>query len=182
MKRLLPLFVLALLPACSNAESPDSETPIAKKENTMFRTIDADMFASPQISIADIAAAKEAGVTMIINNRPDGEDPDAPQGAEIEAAAKAAGLDYVAIPVTHSGFSRPQIDAMNEALAKVKTSGGKALGYCRSGTRSTLLWALARAAKGDSPRVIAAKAADAGYDVAPIELLLQTLSTASEVR
>lgn len=142
----------------------------------MFRTIDADMLASPQISIADIAAAKEAGVTMIINNRPDGEDPDAPQGAEIEAAAKAAGLDYVAIPVTHSGFSRPQIDAMNEAMAKVKATGGKTLAYCRSGTRSTLLWALAEASQGGDPDALTNMAAKAGYDVNPIRPLMDMVS------
>ena len=173
MKRRLPLFALALLPSCnSHAETIGSEKPIAKKENTMFRTIDADMFASPQISIADIAAAKEAGVIMIINNRPDGEDPDAPQSAEIEAAAKAAGMDYVAIPVTHSGFSRPQIDAMNEALGKAKTSGGKTLAYCRSGTRSTLLWALAEASQGGDRDAITNMAAKAGYDVSPIRPLM----------
>ena len=173
MNRILPIFALALLASCSShAETPGSEKPVATKGNTMFRTIDADMLASPQISIADIAAAKEAGVTMIINNRPDGEDPDAPQGAEIEAAAKAAGLDYVAIPVTHSGFSRPQIDAMNETLAKVKTSGGKALGYCRSGTRSTLLWALAEASQGGDRDAITNMAAKAGYDVSPIRPLM----------
>jgi len=146
----------------------------------MFRNIEPDMLASPQISVADVAAAKEQGVTLIINNRPDGEDPDAPQSAEIEAAAKAAGIDYVAIPVTQAGFSRPQIDAFGDAIAKIKAEGGKTLGYCRTGTRSTLLWSLVQAAQGESPRVIAAKAADAGYDVAPIELMLQTLAGAAK--
>ncbi|MFC4291478.1 TIGR01244 family sulfur transferase [Sphingorhabdus arenilitoris] len=144
----------------------------------MFRKIEDHISVSPQITLADIAAAKAQGVTIIVNNRPDGEDPSAPQGAEIEAAARAAGMDYVAIPVTHAGFSRSQIDAMNAALEKAKD--GKMLAYCRSGTRSTLLWALAEAAKGESPRVIAAKAADAGYDVAPIQMMLDTLSGAAK--
>lgn len=149
----------------------------AKKENKMFRKIEDNLLVSPQISVADVAAAKAAGITVIINNRPDGEDPDAAQG-EIAAAARAAGIEYIAIPVTHAGFSRPQIDAMQVALSK--GGDGKTLAYCRSGTRSTLLWALSQAAKGESPRVIAAKAADAGYDVAPIALMLDTLAAAAK--
>ena len=145
---------------------------------TMFRQIEDNMLASPQISVADVAAAKAQGVTLIINNRPDGEDPASPQSAEIEAAAKSAGIDSLSIPVTHAGFSRAQIDAMNAAM--VKNAGGKTLAYCRSGTRSTLLWSLAQAAKGESPRVIAAKAADAGYDVAPISMMLDTLAGAAK--
>ncbi len=142
-----------------------------------FRKLEDNMFVSPQISASDVAAAKEAGFTLIVNNRPDGEEPDAARGEEIAAAASAAGIDYIAIPITRAGFSRPQIDALNAARAK---TGGKTLAYCRSGTRSTLLWALAEAAKGNSPRIIAAKAADAGYDVAPIAVLLDTLAGAAK--
>ncbi|NJM49754.1 MAG: TIGR01244 family phosphatase [Sphingomonadales bacterium] len=140
--------------------------------------MDDSIWASPQITLTDVESAKAQGVTMIINNRPDGEDPSSAQSADIAAAAKAAGIDYVAIPVTHAGFSRAQIDALNSALEKAK--GGRVLAYCRSGTRSTLLWALSQAAKGESPRVIAAKAADAGYDVAPVQMMLDTLSSAAK--
>ncbi len=62
-----------------------------------------DFFASPQISLADIEEAARIGVTLIINNRPDGEEPGQIAGAEIEAAARAAGLDYVAFPVGAAG-------------------------------------------------------------------------------
>ena len=94
------------------------------------------MYASPQIDTADVEAAKAAGIALIVNNRPDGEDPAAPQGAEIEAAAQAAGLKYAAIPIGHSGFSEPQID---ELITAMQEASGPVLGYCRSGTRSTLL-------------------------------------------
>ncbi len=182
-KTLLPLLLIAapvLLAGCDVQQTEQPEETSEKKATTMFRTLEADMLASPQISVADVAAAKNAGVTLIINNRPDGEDPTAPQGDEIAAAAKAAGIDYIAIPVTHAGFSRSQIDATNAALDKAEAAGGKTLAYCRSGTRSTLLWSLAQAAKGESPRVIAAKAADAGYDVAPIQMMLDTLAGAAK--
>lgn len=132
----------------------------------MFRKIDDKTFASPQIEIADVAEARAMGIGMIINNRPEDESPDQTPGAEIEAAARAAGIAYVAIPVTHAGFSMPQVEAMQAALAAAEDK--PVLAYCRSGTRSTLLWALAQARMGMAPDAIAAHAAGAGYDVGPI--------------
>jgi uncharacterized protein (TIGR01244 family) len=140
----------------------------------MFRTLTDSLLVAPQISLADVAEAKAQGVTLIINNRPDGEEPSAPQGDVIEAAALEAGMAYVAIPVTHAGFSLPQIEAMVAALAKA--GEGKTLAYCRSGTRSTLLWALAQAKAGMHPGEIAARAESAGYDVAPIAIMVDALA------
>lgn len=130
-----------------------------------FRTLSDTMLASPQIALSDIAEAAAQGVTLVINNRPDGEAPDEPQGAEIEAAVRAAGMDYLAIPIGHSGFSEPQVEVMQKAL---EAADGKVLGYCRSGTRSTLLWSLAQARAGRDPEEIAAAARQAGYDVTPV--------------
>ncbi|QIQ87686.1 TIGR01244 family sulfur transferase [Erythrobacter sp.] len=139
-----------------------------------FRKLSETMFASPQIGPEDIEAAGEAGVTLIVNNRPDGEDPGAPQGEEIAAAAAAAGLDYRAIPIGHAGFSEVQVAEMVEALDGAE---GKVLGYCRSGTRSTFLWALAQAKSGAaSPDEIAAAAMQAGYDVSPIRPMIDMLA------
>ncbi len=140
----------------------------------MFRTLDDRVIVAPQITADEIAAAKALGVTLIINNRPDGESPSEPQGAEIEAAAHDAGLDYVAIPVGHGGFSQPQVDAMAAAL---NGAAGKTLAYCRSGTRSTLLWALARAKAGDVPQTLHEKANGAGYDLTPVAALIDMLAT-----
>jgi uncharacterized protein (TIGR01244 family) len=138
-----------------------------------FRKLSDTVFASPQIELADIEAAKAMGVSLIVNNRPDGEEPSAPQEAEISAAAKAAGLDYVGIPIGHSGFSEPQIDQM---IASIEGADGAVLAYCRSGTRSTLLWALAQAKSGESPDAIAQAAMAAGYDVSPIRAMLDMLA------
>lgn len=138
-----------------------------------FRRLSETMLASPQIAPADIAVAKELGVTLIVNNRPDGEAADQPSGADIEAAANEAGIAYVAIPVTSAGFSQPQVEAMREALA---ASDGTVLAYCRSGTRSTLLWSLAQASMGGDPEGIAAAAASAGYNVAPVRPAMDMLA------
>lgn len=139
----------------------------------MFRQISDTVFASPQIGLAEVAEAAAQGITLIVNNRPEGESDDQTPGAEIEAAAKAAGLGYVAIPVTHAGFSEGQVKAMREALAGAE---GKVLAYCRSGTRSTLLWALAEAGRGGDPATIADQAARAGYDITPIRPLVDMLA------
>lgn len=141
-----------------------------------FRQLSDQVLASPQITPSNLAEAARLGVTLVINNRPDGEAPDQPAGADIEQAARAAGLDYLAIPIGHAGFALPQVEAMQHALA---TADGKVLAFCRSGTRSTFLWALAQAHTGVSPEAIAQAASAAGYDVSPIVPMLQALSQQS---
>jgi uncharacterized protein (TIGR01244 family) len=122
------------------------------------------LVADSQLQAADIAAAAERGVTMIVNNRPDGEEPGQPAAADIEAAARAAGLDYVHIPVS-AEFSGDKVAAMGAALAEAE---GLALLFCRSGTRSAYLWALARAREGALPEALLGNAARAGYNLRPI--------------
>lgn len=142
-----------------------------------FRKLTDNFYASPQIVAADIAEAAALGVTLVVNNRPDGEAPDQPAGAEIEAAARAAGLDYIAIPVSSAGFSAPQVEALRQAVA---SSSGPVLGYCRSGTRSTFLWSLLQASEGGDQEQIAATAAQAGYDVSPIRPAMDALAPRSD--
>ena len=139
----------------------------------MFRKLTDSVYASPQIGVDEGAEAMALGVALIVNNRPEGESDDQTPGDDIAAAAQAAGIEYVAIPVTHAGFSEPQVIAMRDALARA--GNAPVLAYCRSGTRSTLLWALAEASRGQHPEVLAAQAGVAGYDVTPIRPLLDML-------
>lgn len=139
----------------------------------MFKTLTDDIFVASQISAADIEEAKRHGVTMVINNRPDHESSDQPEGAEIERAARDAGMNYVAIPVTHAGFAPWQLDEMEKALGNAQ---GKILAFCRSGTRSTLLWALTRARAGENCDRLNATAAQAGYDLSPVRAMMDALS------
>jgi len=143
----------------------------------MLKQLTPSLYVAPQIGLDTVAEAKALGVTLIVNNRPEGESPDQTPGADIEAAAKAAGIDYVAIPVSPGGFAPWQLDATDEALAK--NGEGKALCYCRSGTRSTLLWSLARARAGDDADDLAEIAAAAGYDLAPIREMMHVLAAGS---
>ena len=126
-----------------------------------LKRINEHVSVSGQIQPEDIAALKEAGFTAIINNRPDGESPDQPGGAEIEAAAKAAGLDYYAIPLGREGVSPDMVEKTKSVL---EGSAGPVCCYCRSGTRSTTLWALSQAGQVDASQIIA-QAAEAGYDM-----------------
>ena len=134
----------------------------------MLKRLDDDMLVAGQIFPQDLAALAAEGVTNIVNNRPDGEAQGQPASAEIAAAAMAAGIGYRHIPVA-SEFSADQVMEMADALDEP----GRILAFCRSGTRSTLLWALARAQLGDDPEELRAKAEAAGYDLAPIAALLQ---------
>lgn len=139
----------------------------------MFAKLSDALFVSPQIDPAQVARAADMGIKLIINNRPEGESADQTPGEAIEQAARARNMDYVAIPVTHSGFSEAQVKAMADALAGTE---GPVLAYCRSGTRSTLLWALAQASQGADPDDLAKSAAAAGYDLAPVRALVDMLA------
>jgi uncharacterized protein (TIGR01244 family) len=125
------------------------------------RRINDRISVSGQIQPEDVAALKEAGFTTIINNRPEGESPDQPAGAEIEAAAQAAGLSYHAIPLGRDGVTPQMVDETRKALEE---SQGPVFAFCRSGTRSTTLWALSQAGTMDAGEIIR-QAGEAGYDM-----------------
>lgn len=132
---------------------------------TQFRRVTDQFSVSPQIAVDDVAQAAAQGVVLIINNRPDGEDPAQPQGAEIEAAARAAGLEYVVIPV-RGGPDAAQVQAQREA---VEAAQGPVLAYCRSGTRSIVTWAIGQAQSGAMDRqTLIALGAEAGYDLSGV--------------
>ena len=132
---------------------------------TDFRRVTDQFSVSPQIAPADVAAAAAQGFVLIVNNRPDGEDPAQPAGAEIEAAAKAAGLGYVAIPV-RGGPSAEQVAALRETVEAAK---GPVLAFCRSGTRCIVTWSLGQAQAGDRSRQeLIDLGAQAGYDLSGV--------------
>lgn len=133
--------------------------------------LDEHTLVAGQIQPSDIAAAKEAGVTTIINNRPDGEEPGQPSAEAIGAAARDAGLNYFHIPIA-GGFSPDQVEAMAEVLEGAE---GKILAFCKSGTRSTYLWALARARAGADPEDLVGQAAVVGYDLTPLLPLMASI-------
>ena len=140
---------------------------------TDIRRIDDRISVAPQILPEDVSDIAALGFVTIVNNRPDGEESGQPGGDAIRAAAAAAGLGYVAIPVTPGGLSQQQVTEMAAALAE---ANGPVLAYCRSGTRSCNLWALASASAGGDPETLVSKAAGAGYDLSGLRGALEGLS------
>jgi uncharacterized protein (TIGR01244 family) len=135
---------------------------------TDFRTVTESFSVAPQIGPEDVARAKAEGFVLLINNRPEGESPDQTPGDEIEALARAAGLDYLAIPIA-GGPRRDQAEAQADAVTAVTNAGGKVLAYCRSGTRSINTWALGEALADATPRdELVRLGAAAGYDLRPL--------------
>jgi uncharacterized protein (TIGR01244 family) len=134
----------------------------------MARQLDDTVLVSGQIHPDEVAALVGEGITMLVNNRPDGEEPGQPLGVEIEEAARAVGLDYRAIPIIR-GIGPADAEAMQEAI---KSAGGKLLAFCRTGTRSSLAWALAKNDEGMPREEIEARLRSAGVDPTPIAHLL----------
>ena len=132
---------------------------------TGFRRVTDSLSVSPQIAVGDLDRAALEGFVLVINNRPDDEEPGQPSSAQIEAAAAAAGLDYVHIPV-RGGPTHDQVEAVRRA---VEGAEGPVLAFCRSGTRSIITWSLGQAASGSSDRAtLVRQGADAGYDLAGV--------------
>ena len=82
---------------------------------------------------------------MLVNNRPDGEEAGQPLASEIEEAAAEAGIAYRFVPIIR-GIGPADVEAMQEALREA--DDGKLLAFCRSGTRSALVCALAHREEG----------------------------------
>jgi uncharacterized protein (TIGR01244 family) len=136
----------------------------------MIRQLDDRVLVSGQIRTEDIAElAEQHGITMLINNRPDGEEPDQPPAAAVEAAAKAAGISYRHVPIIR-GIGPADVEAMQEALGEA--GDGQVLAFCRSGTRSALTWALAARGQGRTREEVEQKVEAAGFNAAPIAHLL----------
>ena len=130
-----------------------------------FRELDRQVLvADAPMQVADMAEAAARGVTLVVNNRPDGEAFDQIDAATLGEAATAAGLAYVHLPV-ETEFSAEKVAALADSLAGAE---GRVLVFCRTGTRSAYLWALARAREGAVPEALVQNAARAGYNLRPL--------------
>ncbi|WP_118858057.1 TIGR01244 family sulfur transferase [Sphingomonas mesophila] len=136
----------------------------------MHRQLDEKTLIGGQISPEDIAELKALGVTLVVNNRPDGEDEGQPAGADIEAAARAAGLDYRHVPIAR-GMGPSDIEAMREAMHAC--GDGRMLAFCRSGNRSALAWAVAKSEDGVDRDELERCAEGAGFSLDPVRHLLR---------
>ena len=132
---------------------------------TQFLKVTDQFSVSPQITLADMASAAEQGFVLVINNRPDGEDPSQPSSAQMQAAAEAAGLGYVHIPVV-GGPTPDQVEQVRQAIEQ---TDGPVLAFCRSGTRSIVTWSIGQALSGErTPAELIGLGGAAGYDLSSV--------------
>lgn len=130
-----------------------------------FKHVTDDLSVAPQIGLADVAEAARLGFTTLINNRPDGEEPGQPTSAQVEAAAREAGLAYAHIPV-RGGPGPAEVEAVREV---VDAADGPVLAFCRSGTRSIVTWSIGQAQSGARSRgELVALGREAGYDLSGV--------------
>lgn len=135
----------------------------------MIRQLGDKVLVSGQIAPHEVAGLAAEGVTMLVNNRPDGEDPDQPLAGEIEEAAAQAGIGYRFVPIIR-GIGPADVEEMQKALRE--SGDGKLLAFCRSGTRSALTLAIAQREEGASADEVQQQLLQAGFDPSPIAHLL----------
>ena len=135
----------------------------------MIRQLSDKVVVSGQIAPHEVAGLAAQGITVIVNNRPDGEEPGQPLAADIEAAAAEAGIPYHFVPIIR-GIGPADVEEMQKAMREAEN--GKLLAFCRSGTRSALALALAKREEGASAEDVTRKLTEAGFDPGPIAHLL----------
>ena len=110
-----------------------------------FAKISDSYSVATQIDPADVEYFAREGFTAIVCNRPDGEDPGQPTSDSIRKACEQHGIDFHMIPVQGHGVAPATVQ---QFLDVMKKADGPVLGYCRSGTRSAILWQIASQAQG----------------------------------
>ncbi|MBB3994723.1 uncharacterized protein (TIGR01244 family) [Sulfitobacter undariae] len=126
-----------------------------------IRQITPTYYVAPQLSPELMTAYKEAGITRILCNRPDEEVPPTHAAAAMQSAAEAAGLEFVAQPLTHATLNEETV-ARNRQIGA--DQDGVTLAYCASGTRSCIAWALGQAGEQSADAILAAAQAG-GYNL-----------------
>ena len=135
----------------------------------MFRQLDDQTLVSGQLTKKDLEEARRLGVTLVVNNRGEAEEPDQPSSAEMGRWVESANMAYTHIPIT-KGIGPADVQAMVDAIDDA--GDGRLLAFCRSGTRSVLVWALARRQMGADRAEVERAAAQAGFNLEAIAHLL----------
>ena len=128
--------------------------------------------AAGALSRDDIEALAASGVKTIVNNRPDGEDPGQLPADEARSLCAAHGIAYHHIPFVAATLTRADVDAFEAVLTSAPQP---VVAHCRSGTRSTMIWALTRLRQGEDPAALVALGARNGVDIAGLPMLAARL-------
>lgn len=135
-------------------------------------TLAPGLAAAGALSAADIEALAAAGTKTIVNNRPDNEDPGQLPAAEARRLCAAHGIAYHHIPFVAATLSAGDVDAFEEVL---RSATQPIVAHCRSGTRSTMIWALTRVRAGEDPAALVALGARNGVDIGALPALAAKL-------
>lgn len=126
-----------------------------------IRKIDDTISVAPQLNLTHVAEAAALGFKTLIANRPDGEEPGQPAMADLEAAAREHGMDWVYLPVESGNIQDADVDAFAPVFENAQKP---VLAFCRSGTRCSVLWALSSARHMPLEPIIQ-RTGQAGYDL-----------------
>jgi uncharacterized protein (TIGR01244 family) len=137
-----------------------------------IRQVTPSYAVAPQIDPADMAELAALGFSTLINNRPDDEVPPELQSHAMRQAAEAAGLVYIENPVINGAMT---IDMVTAQGAAIDAAPGPVFAYCRSGTRSSIVWALSQAGRQPVDDILAALTR-AGYDLGGLRGQIEILA------
>jgi sulfide:quinone oxidoreductase len=126
-----------------------------------------------QIQLDELEELAASGIRVIVNNRPDGEAFfGQPKARDMEEEAARHGMAFASLPFTMQTLTPEHVSEFARIL---KDADGPILAYCRTGNRSSLLWAAAQVALGAPIEAVLAQALEAGYDLRPAAPLIADL-------
>ena len=133
-----------------------------------------NFYAANQIQAKDIAQLKQEKFEYVLCNRPDNEVQDQPSAEVIKSECLANGIEFLHLPISPGDFNLEVIMETEKVLKTAK----KTLAYCRTGTRSTMLWAFAKTKDLEVDEVL--KITDhSGYNFQHLKELLETYKSTS---
>lgn len=115
----------------------------------------------PQLTPDNINELHQLGYQTIICNRPDGEQDDQPSSEQLKHESEKLGMTFIYQPIINGNI---KLSDGEQFAAYVKSCHTPTLAYCRTGTRSTILWALSQH-KQLSPEQIREQTSAAGYKI-----------------
>jgi len=144
---------------------------------TQYQPLSDSFYIAPQIQANDFAALRDAGITLVINNRPDGEEFGILPVEDAKKLAEEHGMTYLHLAMAN-GQPLPDnvIPDMQAALQQQSETEGKTLAHCRSGTRSSFLWGVIQIIEGKmTPEDVVQTAMQAGINLGGFAPILQQL-------
>ncbi len=99
-----------------------------------------NLYVAGQLQAGDFAELAQAGIKVVINNRPDNEEAAQLDSASAAEIASQYDICYHYLPMANGQPLPPTL--VEDFKNVVDSTDDKILAHCRSGMRSSLLWAL----------------------------------------